>query len=219
MAQIFQPHHNSIARVSIIVVLMLVAGTLFALDIVHKSPYVRYTKQARQQPVPFSHKHHANMGIDCRYCHVSVEDAAFATVPPTRTCMNCHSQIFADEPILEPVRESWETGKPLEWVRVNDLPDHVYFNHAVHVNKGIGCTTCHGQVNEMPLTWREHPLLMKWCTDCHRNPEQQIRPKDEVFNMAYTAPHDQAELGAELVDEYHVRSENARLMDCWICHR
>lgn len=219
MAQVFSPYANTIARASIILVLLFAVGGLCALDLVHRSPYVRYTKEAREQPVPFSHKHHVNMGIDCRYCHTTVEESSFANIPPTHICMNCHSLIFNDAPLLEPVRESWRSGESLEWNRVHDLPDFVYFNHSIHVNKGIGCATCHGRVDEMPLVWKEEPLFMKWCIDCHRTPEQFIRPQEEVFNMAYQAPTNQLELGRALVKEYNVQSANNRLMDCWICHR
>ncbi len=219
MAQVFRPSANSIAKLSIVLLLFLAVGGLCALDLIHRSSYVRYTHLPRRQPVPFSHKHHANMGIDCRYCHTSVEDSSFANIPPTRTCMNCHNQIFTESEMLEPVRESWRTGESLEWNRVHDLPDFVYFDHSIHVNKGIGCATCHGRVDEMPLVWKEEPLFMKWCLDCHRNPEEFIRPREEVFNMAYEAPQDQEALGDQLVEEYHVNNENLELLDCWICHR
>ena len=219
MGQVFGPSANTISRVSIVVLLLLVVGGLGALDAYHRSSYVRYTHVPREQPVPFSHKHHVNMGIDCRYCHTSVEESAFANVPPTQICMNCHSQIFTDSPLIKPVVESWETGKPIEWLRVHDLPDFVYFNHSIHVNKGIGCNTCHGQLDEMPLTWREHPLFMKWCLECHRNPEQFIRPKDEVYNLHYEPEGDQLELGLQLAEEYNVPKDTTRLTDCWICHR
>lgn len=219
MGQVFAPSANSIAKLSIVVLLLVAVGGLGALDALHRSPYVRYTHMPRNQPIPFSHKHHTNMGIDCRYCHTSVEESNFANIPPTRTCMNCHNVIYKDADMLEPVRESWRTGESIEWNRVHDLPDFVYFNHAIHVNKGIGCTTCHGQVGEMPLIWKEEPLYMKWCLECHRAPEKFIRPRDQVFNMDYEAPKDQMEQGQQLVKEYNVHSANYRLTECWICHR
>ena len=217
MAQLFGRSANTLVRVSLVLLIALAAGGLCALDVIHKSPYVRYTKIPRAQPVPFSHKHHTSLGIDCRYCHTTVEDSSFANIPPTRVCMNCHSVIWNDSPMLEPVRKSWETGESLEWVRVNDLPDHVYFNHGIHVAKGIGCVTCHGRVDQMPLTWREEPLFMSWCLECHRDPAQFIRPRDEVMNMTYEPEEDQETLGRRLVAEHDVKVK--QLTDCWICHR
>jgi hypothetical protein len=171
---------------------------------------------ARDQPIQFSHERHvAGNGIDCRYCHTSVEESGFAGIPPTKTCMNCHSQIFANSPFLEPVRESFRTGRSIEWTRVHDLPDYVYFNHSIHVNKGIGCTTCHGQVDRMPLMWQEQSLQMEWCLDCHRKPERYVRPRDKVFSVDYVPPPDQLELGKRLVAEYHIQ----KLTSCSTCHR
>jgi cytochrome c7-like protein len=153
--------------------------------------------------------------MDCRYCHTSVEVSSSAGIPPTETCMGCHSQIWSEAPILEPVRESWRSGKSIQWTRVHDLPAFVYFNHSIHVNKGVGCATCHGRVDLMPMVWKENTLLMEWCLDCHRAPEKYIRPKDQVFNMEYKPEGDQAALGAKLVAEYKVR----KLTDCSVCHR
>jgi len=218
MAQVFSPSANTISKFSLILLVFLAAGGLCALDVIHKSPYVRYTGVARSQPVPFSHKHHTNMGIDCRYCHNTVEDSSFANIPPTHVCMNCHKEIFSNADLLEPVRSSYENGEPLEWVRVTDLPDHVYFNHSIHINKGIGCETCHGPVNEMPLMRREEPLFMRWCLDCHREPEKFIRPRDKVFEFGYEPEEDQLELGKRLVAEHNVPTDLS-LTDCWICHR
>jgi hypothetical protein len=170
----------------------------------------------REQPVPFSHKHHvADAGIDCRYCHTSVEESSFAGLPATEICMRCHSHLFTDSEILEPVRASFRTGEPLEWTRVHDLPDFVYFNHSIHVHKGIGCSTCHGPVHKMPLMWREHTLHMEWCLECHREPERFVRPRDQIYNMDWQPPSDQLALGKRLVEEYHI----SRKTDCSICHR
>ncbi len=139
---------------------------LYAIEL---SPIYTRVNEAREQPVPFSHKHHAGeLGIDCRYCHTSVEKSSFAGLPPTQTCMTCHSQIWTNAPMLEPVRASYRDDKSIAWTRVNALPDFVYFDHSIHVSKGIGCTTCHGQVAEMPLTWKANTLYMSWCLDCHR---------------------------------------------------
>ena len=219
MAQIFHPIANAVARLSIIVLGLGAVGGLVTLDLIHRSPYTTEVDVSREQPVPFSHKHHANMGIDCRYCHTAVEDAAFAGIPPTKTCMNCHSMIFSEAPILEPVRASWKSGESLQWNRVHDLPQFVYFNHSIHVNKGIGCSTCHGRVDEMPLMRKANTLYMGWCLDCHRAPEKFIREKDKVFDMAWQAPADQAARGAELVKEYQVDTDHYRMLNCTLCHR
>lgn len=216
MPQIFHPSMNTISRVSVfgalgIVVLLMWVGYTLA-----RSPYATEVGVVREQPVPFSHRHHVgDAGIDCRYCHTSVEDSPFAGIPPTETCMNCHSQLWKDAPILEPVRQSFREGKPLEWTRVHDLPDFAYFNHSIHIAKGIGCSTCHGQVDDMPLMWRESTLQMKWCLDCHRNPEKHIRPLDQIFNMDWTPEEDPEFDPAEQMVELHVQSKT----DCSICHR
>lgn len=219
MAQIFKPAANAIARLSIVVGVVVVAGSLVTLDQLTRAPYGTEVNVARAQPVPFSHKHHSNMGIDCRYCHTSVEEGAFAGIPPTKTCMNCHSMIFADQKILEPVRESWATGESLQWNRVHDLPQFVYFNHSIHVAKGIGCSTCHGRVDEMPLTKKENTLYMGWCLNCHRAPENFVRPKDKIFDMAWEPPANQREVGLELLKEYKVDTSHYKMLDCYLCHR
>jgi len=216
LGQIFHPSTNTIARVSIFGALFFTGGGLWTLNELSRSSYVTDVNIAKSQPVPFSHKHHvAGIGIDCRYCHTSVEEAAFAGMPATETCMSCHSQIWADSPMLEPVRASFRTDKSLEWTRVHDLPGFVYFNHSIHVRKGFGCATCHGRVDQMPLAWKANTLHMEWCLDCHRNPELYVRPRAEVFNMAYQPPGDQLTLGRKLVNDYRIR----RLTDCSICHR
>jgi hypothetical protein len=216
MAQIFRPSANTIAKLSIVLGGLLAVGGLVLMNAVDRSPYVTGVNVPPEQPVPFSHKHHVTqIGIDCRYCHTSVERAAYAGIPATEVCMSCHSQVWADAPMLEPVRESWRTGKALEWTRVHDLPEFVYFNHSIHVNKGMSCAVCHGRVDQMPLVWKVNTLHMSWCLDCHRQPEKYIRPKEEVFNMAYVPQEDQLALGARLVQEYKVR----KLTDCSVCHR
>jgi hypothetical protein len=180
--------------------------------------YAAGLHEAVPQPVPFSHKHHVgDDGIDCRYCHAAVETAATAGMPATETCMTCHSQLFTDAPVLQPVRESYRQGKPMKWRRVYDLPDFVYFNHAIHVHKGVGCVTCHGRVDTMPFIARQVSLDMQWCVNCHRHPERYLRPREEVFNLAWTPPEGQAALGPRLVARYGIRV--GRLTDCSICHR
>ncbi len=216
MAQIFHRSTNTFAKVSIFGAVFIIAAIGWLIFELERSSYFTEVGVAREQPVPFSHKHHvAGLGLDCRYCHTSVEDSSFAGIPPTKTCMNCHSQIWSDSPTLEPVRASFRNDQSIEWVRVNDLADFVYFNHSIHVAKGVGCQTCHGQVDQMPLTWREKTLHMEWCLDCHRQPEQYVRPKSEVFNMNYKAPANQLELGKSLVEKYKIR----KLESCSTCHR
>jgi hypothetical protein len=184
--QIFHRSTNTLSRVSIFGAVFVLAGLGWLFLTLARSPYMTQAQVARSQPVPFSHAHHVGgMGIDCRYCHTSVEDASFAGIPPTQTCMNCHSQIWADSPTLEPVRESFRSDEPIRWTRVHDLPHFVYFDHSVHVAKGIGCESCHGRVDQMPLMWRENSLQMEWCLDCHRHPDANIRPREAVFAMGW----------------------------------
>lgn len=215
MAQVFKPSSNTTSRLSLLVVALVAGGAGYGLYRFNELPYVTRAYQARPQPVQFSHKHHnGELGIDCRYCHTSVEESAFAGIPPTQICMNCHSQIWKDAPILEPVRASFRTGESLEWVRVHDLADFVYFNHAAHLAKGVGCASCHGNVAEMNLTMSVEPLSMKWCLNCHNNPADFVRPKDKLFDVEWVAD-DQAAMGKKLVDEYHVDPR----IDCSTCHR
>jgi hypothetical protein len=216
MAQIFHPSTNTLSRLSIFGAAFLVAVLAWAGGVWSRSSLATGVGLAQRQEVPFSHKHHVDgLGIDCRYCHTAVEESSFAGIPPTATCMNCHSQIWVDSPMLEPVRESYRSGDSLEWVRVHDLADFVYFNHSVHVAKGVGCSTCHGQVDQMPLVWRENSLYMEWCLECHRQPEKFVRPRDEVFNMNWETPSDQFELGRHLVEQYDIDN----LTSCSTCHR
>ena len=218
MAQIFKPRSNTIARASIAGFGLCIALAAWGWDTIFWSPYTTRVNIPLDQPVPFSHRHHAGqLGIDCRYCHTSVEKSSFAGMPDTETCMTCHSQLFTSAPLLAPVRQSLTSDVPLRWNRVNKLPDFVFFNHSIHVGKGIGCATCHGPVNEMPLTWKSQTLYMKWCLDCHRQPDKFIRPRQEVFNMAWQPPADQARQGRALLAAYHVNTKP--LTDCGNCHR
>jgi hypothetical protein len=230
--QIFHRSTNTIARATIYGAVFVIAALGWALNEFQRSPYITYAEVARPQPVPFSHQHHvAAMGIDCRYCHTSVENSDFAGIPPTKTCMNCHSQIWTNAKLLEPVRESYRTGKPLVWTRANDLPDFVYFDHSIHINKGVGCNTCHGPVDRMPLMYNYASLQMEWCLNCHRNTEQFLRPRDQVFNMRYEQPSgsqpvtvdgkaytDQVSLGTDLQQKYHLRTVRD-ITSCSTCHR
>jgi cytochrome c7-like protein len=216
MSQIFHPSTNTLSRLSIFGGVILVVLLVAALAAINESPYITEVGVAREQPVPFSHKHHVgDDGIDCRYCHTSVEQSSFAGIPPTKTCMNCHTQIWPDSPMLEPVRESFRTGKSIQWTRVHNLPGFVYFDHSIHIHKGVGCATCHGRVDKMPLMWRENTLYMDWCLNCHRAPERYVRPREYVFSMDYRPPANQIALGEKLVKEYRIQ----KLTSCSTCHR
>jgi hypothetical protein len=219
MAQIFHRSTNIVSKLSIAAGLLVVASGIGAVMAFDRSPYKTNEGVIYHQPVPFSHDHHtAGLGIDCRYCHTSVETSAFAGIPPTATCMNCHSQIWNQTDMLAPVRESYANGTPLTWNRVHDLPDFVYFDHSIHVKKGVGCETCHGPVNEMPLLARGASLQMTWCLECHRNPEKFVRPPSEVFNMDWERPTDDPHYGLKLVEEASIAGER-RLTSCSTCHR
>jgi hypothetical protein len=216
MAQIFHPSTNTISRVSIFGAVFVIAGLLWLIAQVHRSPWSTEAHVAKQQPVPFSHERHVGgNGIDCRYCHTSVEESPFAGIPPTKTCMNCHSEIFTTSPVLRPVHESFEHNTAIAWTRVHDLPDFVHFDHSIHVRKGVGCATCHGPVHRMPLIAQEHSLQMEWCLDCHRRPEAFVRPRGDVFNVNYVPPANQIEVGRRLVEEYQIQS----LTSCSTCHQ
>jgi hypothetical protein len=232
MAQIFHRSTNSLARATIfgaVFVVIALGGILYEIQ---GSPYVTEAGVRKPQPVPFSHQHHVTgLGIDCRYCHTSVETSSFAGIPPTKTCMNCHSQIWTNAKLLEPVRASYRSGESLQWTRVNALPDFVYFNHSIHITKGVGCNTCHGPVDTMPLMYQEESLQMEWCLGCHRATQNHLRPRDQVFNMRYQPPSsanpvavdgqsytDQAALGTALVKKYNVRSVGD-ITSCSTCHR
>jgi hypothetical protein len=216
MAQIFHPSTNTLSRLSIFGAIFVLALLLWLLAAIERAPYITQADVVREQPVPFSHKHHVNgLGIDCRYCHTAVEESAFAGIPSTKTCMTCHSQIWATSPVLEPVRASFRTDTSILWTRVNDLPDFVYFDHSIHLHKGIGCVTCHGRVDLMPLTWRAHPLTMEWCLECHRAPERFVRPRAQVFRMDWEPPRYGMALGQQLVREYHIQPDTS----CSTCHR
>jgi hypothetical protein len=218
MAQLFPPSSNSFARASVVGIPLLVFGALAVFGLLYRSSYVNRVLVARRQPLPFSHKHHVGqLGIDCRYCHAGVEVSAFAGLPASETCMSCHAQIWADSPVLAPLRESYRENRSLRWTRVNQLPDYVYFNHAIHLHKGVGCSTCHGRVDRMPLTFRQEALTMKWCLSCHKDPAPYLRPRAQVFEMGWQAPADQRARGQALMQRYRI--DKQRLADCSVCHR
>jgi hypothetical protein len=215
MSQIFKPSTNTLARVTLFGAIFFLLVSVWILVSLNRSAYATRQTITRMQPVPFSHDHHTEaLGISCQYCHTSVEESAFAGVPPTATCMNCHKLIWNESPMLEPVRESYRSGQPIQWARVYDLPDFVYFNHSIHLAKGMGCVTCHGRVDKMPLLRQAVSLQMEWCLECHRAPQDFVRPRSEIYNMEWEA-EDQATLGARLVEEYDIQS----LLSCSVCHR
>ncbi len=218
MAQVFYPSANTIARVTLMSLPIAIIVIVIAVRTASESDYVTGVNFAVDQPVEFSHEHHvAGLGIDCRYCHTSVEDSPFAGIPPTETCMTCHSQIWSDAPMLQPVRTSWETGQPLRWNRVHDLPDFAFFDHSIHIARGVGCVTCHGRVDQMPLMWKSQTLFMQWCLDCHRDPYPHIRPREAVFDMNWT-PADNPEAQVAL-QAAHANIRTEGLTNCSACHR
>ena len=191
MPQIFDRSSNALARASLVLTGLIVIALGVTLDQLQRSPWVTRQGQRPEQPVPFSHKHHVTgLGLQCQYCHTSVEKSSYAGIPPTKTCMNCHAQIWTNAALLQPVRDSWVTGESIPWIKVHDLPDYVFFNHSIHVNKGIGCASCHGRVDQMPLMYEQNTLQMEWCLNCHRNPGKNLRPTGQIYNMAWEAPAD-----------------------------
>ncbi len=232
MPQFFSPSANTIARATFVGGVVFVILLFWFFEMMQRSTYYSQREIVHMQPVPFSHEHHVGgLGIDCRYCHTSVENSSFAGIPPTKTCMNCHAQIWTNSDMLRPVRESYRSGKPIHWIRVNDLPDYVYFDHSIHIHKGIGCNDCHGPVDRMPLMYPQYTLQMEWCLNCHRDPEKFLRPRDQVFNMRYLKPSgrfpvsldgktftDQHSLGDYLSVKYQVRTPTD-ITSCDTCHR
>ena len=218
MANIFHPSTNVISKLSIVgaatLVPLLGVGSYF-----FNMTYGAELKNPKEQPVEFSHKHHVgDDGIDCRYCHSSVDKSNNAGMPGTHVCMSCHSQLWSDSPELEVVRESYRTGKPIQWARVHDLPDFAYFNHSIHVKKGVSCVSCHGRVDEMPLMWKENTLSMQWCIDCHRAPEKVLRPREYVYQMDWKPKGEtQEQIGKRLLKDYHILS-SFQLTNCSTCH-
>lgn len=224
MAQIFPRNANTLAKSSLVLgtvlapLLIIGATWLFVW-----SDWARHVGEqyAPGQPVPYSHQLHVNgLKMQCTYCHNRVEESAYANVPATETCMSCHSVILTKDPKLQPIRDSWEKSIPVKWNKVHDLPDFVYFNHSIHVAKGVGCSSCHGNVAQMGETgaWKVQGLFMGWCLNCHRHPEQYLRPKSEIYNTTWTPPDNQTEVGLKLKEQYGIRSAN-QITQCSICHR
>ena len=215
MAQIFPEWSNKVFPVLLVAILL---GGMATVGFFWYFGSPKYTDigYRPEQPVPYSHKLHAgDLGLDCRYCHVGVEVSASATIPPTQTCMNCHMLIKTDSKNVAPVIESWIKGTPIEWIRVHDLPDYAYFNHSAHVKAGVGCVSCHGNVAEMEEVMQVEALSMSWCLDCHRRPEEHLRPIDQVTNMKWTPPENQMLLARQIIEEKNIKPP----VDCSGCHR
>lgn len=216
MAALFPPWSNTALRLGIVGFVVTVIGIPTALCIYVRTPYVTNQEFNVVQPVMFDHRHHvADDGIDCRYCHATVETSPYAGIPPTATCMNCHNQVWNQSAMLEPVRRSWFTGQPIAWKRVHQLPDFVYFNHSIHVTRGIGCVSCHGRVDQMAQIYQVQPLTMGWCLGCHRDPGPNLRPRDQITSMVWRPPGDLEALAARLEQSYGTR----KLTNCTTCHR
>ena len=214
MAQIFDRSSNALARMSLVLTGLIVIALGVTLDSLQRSPWVTRQGQRPDQPVPFSHKHHVQgLGLQCQYCHTSVEKSSYAGIPPTKTCMNCHAQIWTNAALLGPVRQSWATGQSLPWTKVHDLPDYVYFNHSIHVNKGLGCSSCHGRVDLMPLMYQQNTLQMEWCLNCHRDPAKNLRPASQVYNMAWEAPSSEKPVWCAVIPDKPGRA-TAQSVDC-----
>ncbi len=219
MAQLFHHGANNIAKASLVIAVLLGGVAFYVYTQIARSSYLTNQFVERQQPVQFSHKHNVgDDGIDCRYCHTSVETSYSAGIPPTQTCMNCHNQLWSDSPYLEPVRASFRDNKPIEWERVHDLPEFAYFNHSIHIAKGVGCSTCHGQIDNMPAVYQQSSLQMEWCLSCHRNTEAYIRPKSEIYNMEWDGNDLSVEQRQQLKADYKIRSVQM-LTSCSTCHR
>jgi hypothetical protein len=202
MAQIFDRSSNALARASLVLTGLIVIAVGVTLDQLQRSPWVTRQGQRPEQPVPFSHKHHVQgLGLQCQYCHATVEKSSYAGIPPTKTCINCHAQIWTNAQLLQPVRESWATNQSVVWTKVHDLPDFAYFSHEIHVNKGLGCSTCHGRVDQMPLMYAQNTLQMEWCLNCHRNPAKNLRPTSEIYNMAWESPAESRPVWCSVADE------------------
>ncbi|HEX4080309.1 MAG TPA: cytochrome c3 family protein [Rhizomicrobium sp.] len=217
MSQLFGPRANTIGRIVLASILVLPVAALALHVLLMNSPYVTGQTNTPEQPVPFSHKHHVTEdGIDCRYCHFDVEKSAVAGVPPTQVCMSCHAHLWTNAAMLEPVRASYATGVPLRWRQANRLPGYVYFDHSIHIAKGIGCTTCHGPVGQMPLIYQARKLSMGWCISCHRDPGRFVRKPSQIFAAEWSPDDDPAQI-RRLLSQYLISTKH--LTDCSTCHR
>lgn len=219
MSQLFQPRADAIFRFALWCTALGALAGLITIESLSHSDWLTGRGLVEAQPTEFSHQHHAGeLGIGCRYCHTTVEREATAGMPPTYTCMTCHSQIWTGARMLKAVRESLATNTPIEWQRVGRLPEYVYFDHSVHVNNGIGCSSCHGDMDHMQMTYQPHAFSMDFCVSCHRNPQDFLRPKDKIFDMQWAPANDQEKLGRALMTKYHIESPSL-LTGCSTCHR
>jgi hypothetical protein len=216
-AQLFPPRSNLIARIIVALLVLLPIAALIGLYAWWWSPSITQAGVPVAQPINYSHQLHVGLKIDCRYCHTAVEKSNSAGLPSTQTCMTCHTQIKPNSPNLAVMMDSWQNNKPIQWNKVYDLPSHVYFNHSIHLTGGIGCSTCHGNMGAQAVVARQQPLHMSWCLTCHTNPEQFVRPKEELFNPTYQFPADHVAKGRELLIQNKV--EVSRLKNCSVCHR
>ncbi len=216
MSSLFSRKTDALLKLVLGVLGVGAVATLGGLMLYWRTPYGTSQNEQIVQPVMFDHRHHVQDDlIDCRYCHASVDKAPSAGIPATEVCLSCHAQVWNKSPLLDQVRASWFTGQPIRWTRVHKLPDFVYFNHAIHVNKGIGCVECHGRVDQMAAIEQVQPLTMGFCLDCHRNPQPRLRPLAEITNLAWQPSGDRAALGAELAKQLDVRPK----VNCTVCHR
>ena len=217
MPQLFPPSVDLYAKLLALGVGLFLVGGTFSFYLLNRGPYWTNVGVTLDQPVPFSHQHHAGeLGIDCRFCHTSVTTSSYAGMPDTQTCMTCHSQVWKDAPMLAPVRQSYAENKPIKWNTVNEMPGYVYFNHSIHINKGVGCSSCHGRVDEMPITWKATDMTMSWCLACHRNPESKLRDPSQVYQMDWTTPKD-PHVGLDRLAARNIQKDH--LTDCSACHR
>jgi hypothetical protein len=216
MSALFSPRSNALLMTVLGVLALGAAGTIGGLLLYWRTPYGTSQFEPIVQPVQFDHRHHVQDDlIDCRYCHSSVDKAPSAGIPPTELCLACHAQVWNKSPLLDQVRASWFANRPIVWTRIHKLPDFVYFNHGIHVNKGVGCVECHGRVDQMAAVEQALPLQMGFCLECHRNPQPRLRPLEEITNMRWEPPADRVALGAELAKKYDVKPK----VNCTTCHR
>ena len=216
MSPLFRPRHNTLAQISLFLVAAGAAGVPLGLMLYARTPLARGMQDPVEQPVQFDHRHHTkDEGIDCRYCHNTVDRSPAAGIPQTQLCLNCHSQVWNKSPILEPIRQSFINNTPIKWNRVYQVPEFVYFNHSIHVNKGVGCISCHGKVGEMAAIEKATPLTMSWCLECHRRPEANLRPVEEITNQNWKPDGDPEEVGRLLAVKNNVHTRTS----CTTCHR
>jgi hypothetical protein len=217
MAQMFPRWTNQVPKIAPVILGLVLVSVTFTIWYWF-SPKHLVVGYAPEQPVPYSHKLHAGqLGMDCRYCHNNVERSAYAGVPSTQTCMNCHANVKKDSPILQPIRDSWKTGDPVPWVRIHKVADYAYFDHSAHLTRGVGCVSCHGRVDQMIVVRQQEPLNMEWCLNCHRNPEPSLRPLDKITDMDWKASDMSANEKQEIAER--LSTLQPPVVNCAGCHR